>query len=84
MQELNSFIPSSLTERFPEQYPAVVDEWADPVEGDSAEIVPLRPLLKNTNLEFRNLQLTYSANRDGWNAESFHKKVDKKGGGTAI
>lgn len=59
----------------------MLDEWADPVEGDSAEIAPLRPMLKNTNLEFRKLQLTYSANRDGWNAASFHKKVDKKGGG---
>ena len=40
----------------------------------------LRPFLKNTNLEFRALQLTYDANRDGWDAESFHNAVDKKGG----
>jgi hypothetical protein len=69
------------TERFPEQYPAVVDEWADPIESDNAEMAALRPMLKNTNMEFRGLRLTYSANRDGWNAPAFHKKVDKQGGG---
>jgi hypothetical protein len=58
-----------------------VDEWADPVENDSAEVAVLRPMLKNTNLEFRGLRLTYSANRDGWNAAAFHEKVDKQGGG---
>lgn len=67
-------------ERFPEQYPAVLDEWADPVEGDDAEMAMLRPLLKNTNLETRNLRLTYDANRDGWDPASFHAKVDKQGG----
>lgn len=51
------------------------------MESDNAETAALRPLLKNTNLEFRGLQLTYSANRDGWNADAFHKRVDKKGGG---
>ncbi len=70
-------------EKFPEQYPATVDEWADPVETDNAEMASLRPLLKNTNLEFRSLRLTYSANRDGWNAEAFHKKVDRQGAGTS-
>lgn len=67
-------------ERFPEQYPATLDEWADPVEGDDKEMALLRPLLKNTNMEFRNLRLTYDANRDGWDPEIFHSKVDKQGG----
>lgn len=71
-------------ERFPEQYPAVLDEWAEPVASDNSEMAALRPLLKNTNLEFRDLKLTYSANRDGWNANSFHKKVDKLGGGLVV
>jgi hypothetical protein len=74
----------SFSERFPELYPAVVDEWAEPVETDDKEMVPLRPMLKNTNLEFRGLKLTYSANRDGWNAGTFHKKVDKLGGGLVV
>ncbi|KAL3939897.1 MAG: hypothetical protein SGBAC_005471, partial [Bacillariaceae sp.] len=43
-------------ERFPEQYPAVLDEWAAPVEGDDKEVAALRPMLKNTNMEFRNLK----------------------------
>mmetsp|Transcript_8059 Transcript_8059/g.13350 ORF Transcript_8059/g.13350 Transcript_8059/m.13350 type:complete len:339 (+) Transcript_8059:93-1109(+) len=67
-------------ERFPEQYPAVLDEWADPVVGDDKEMALLRPLLKNTNLETRNLRLTYDANRDGWDPTIFHSKVDKQGG----
>jgi hypothetical protein len=46
-------------ERFPEQYPAVIDEWAEPVEGDSPDVAALRPLLKNTNLEFRGLKVQY-------------------------
>ena len=66
-------------ERFPEQYPAVIDEWADPVESDSVEIAKYRPLLKNTNLEDRPLQLVYDANKNGWNPNAFHKAVDKKG-----
>ena len=80
-----SFFPKhTLKERFPEQYPAVIDEWADPVESDNADMAPLRPLLKNTNLEFRGLKLTYSANRDGWNAKKFHNKVDKLGGALVV
>jgi len=66
-------------ERFPEQYPATVDEWADPVPGDDRDVAKLRPLLKNTNLESRPLKLAYSANRDGWNPSAFHGAVDKKG-----
>jgi hypothetical protein len=70
--------------RFPEQYPATLDEWADPVEGDDREMSMLRPLLKNTNLERRNLRLTYDANRDGWNPVIFHSKVDKQGGAIVL
>ncbi len=67
-------------ERFPEQYPATLDEWADPVESDDATMAMLRPLLKNTNLETRGLRLTYDANKDGWDPAVFHSKVDKQGG----
>ena len=70
--------------RFPEQYPATVDDWATPVEGDDAEMSKLRPLLKNTNLESRGLRLTYDANRDGWDPTAFHSKVDKQGGGIVL
>lgn len=52
-------------ERFPEQYPAVLDEWAEPVEGDDKGVAALRPLLKNTNLEFRNLKVRWCARWSG-------------------
>jgi hypothetical protein len=71
-------------ERFPEQYPATIDEWADPVVGDTPDIAKVRPLLKNTNFEYRKLVLTYDANRDGWNPTAFHKRVDKKGPGFVV
>ena len=71
-------------ERFPEQYPATVDSFAEPVASDDRDMKAVRSLLKNTNLEFRALKLTYSANRDGWNAPSFHRKVDKLGGGLVV
>jgi hypothetical protein len=71
-------------ENFPEQYPAVLDEWADPVATDDKEMAKLRPLLKNTNLETRAVKLTYSANRDGWNPDAFHRKVDKLGGALVV
>lgn len=71
-------------ERFPEQYPAVIDEYAAPVASDNADVAALRPLLKNTNLETRALKLTYDANRHGWNPTAFHNKVDKLGGGLVV
>lgn len=71
-------------ERFPEQYPATVDEWADPVASDTAEMARFRPLLKNTNLETRGLRLTYDANRDGWDAAAFHRAVDRQGGALVV
>ena len=71
-------------ERFPEQYPAVTDEWADPVATDSSEMALVRPVLKNTNLEFRALRLTFDANRQGWSAAKFHQAVDKQGGALVV
>lgn len=66
-------------DRFPEQYPATVTEWAEPVAGDDKEVAKLRPLLKNTNLESRLLRLVYSANSHGWRPDAFHAKVDRGG-----
>lgn len=39
----------------------------------------VRPLLKSTQLEWKNLQVAYDANKDGYDAQIFHKKVDGKG-----
>ena len=64
----------------PENYYATTDEWAEKLPEDTdADIALLRQTLKYTNLEFRPLKLVYSANRDGWNAKSFHERVDKLG-----
>jgi hypothetical protein len=71
-------------ERFPEQYPATIDEWAEPVDGDTPDVAILRSLLKNTNFEFRQLRLAYDANKDGWDAISFRKKVEKQGAGLLV
>ncbi len=41
--------PTSMQDT-PEMYPATVDEWAEPLEGDDAEVAVIRPLLAGTNL----------------------------------
>jgi hypothetical protein len=66
-------------DRFPEQYPATVTEWAEPLPGDDKDVARLRPLLKNTNLETRPLRLAFSANAHGWRPDAFHAKVDRNG-----
>jgi hypothetical protein len=66
-------------DRFPELYPAVLDEFAAPVMGDLEEVALFRPLLARTQLETRPLQLVYDAERDGWSAETFHALCDRKG-----
>jgi hypothetical protein len=52
--------------------------------GDDKDMARVRPVLKNTNLEFRGLKLTYDANRNGWDAYKFHQAVDKKGGALVV
>ena len=71
-------------QRFPEQYPATITEYAAPVATDTVEMSTLRPLLKNTNLEYRKLRLTYDANQHGWDPTSFHNKVDRQGGAIVL
>ena len=64
----------------PENYPCTKSRWAEllPEDNDS-DMKLLRPLLAQTNLEFRPIKLVYSASRDGWKAAEFHRKVDAKG-----
>lgn len=80
---------SSSTSRevqYPEQYPATYDMNPITLEEDNAckEAMLVRPLLKNTQLESRPLQLVYDAQRDGWNAASFHQAVDGKGASVVL
>jgi hypothetical protein len=69
---------------FPEQYPATYElqpirNW---MEVGDARLV--RPLLKNTQLESRLLQVAYNAQWQGWNAKAFHKAVDGKGAAVVL
>uniref|UniRef100_A0A7S2C0E2 Uncharacterized protein n=1 Tax=Haptolina brevifila TaxID=156173 RepID=A0A7S2C0E2_9EUKA len=56
----------------PDTYPATKTELADPVSGDTAEMALIRPLMKNTNLEYLDLKCVYDAESDGWTADAFH------------
>ena len=70
---------------FPEQYPATYERndyqtWKDFLNDASL----VRPLLKQTQLERRPLQVAYDANRHGWNAPAFHRAVDGKGAAVVL
>ena len=41
----------------------------------SGQVAVLRPLLKNTNLEFLPLRLAYDSAKHGWKASAWHSKV---------
>lgn len=70
----------SEAEMYPEQKAATAElstvRLPFEVFGDTAFV---RPLLKQTQLEYRPLQVIYNANSDGYDARAFHKKVDGKG-----
>eukprot|EP00752_Nemacystus_decipiens_P009521 g8510.t1 len=70
--------------KFPDQYPAEKVLQAEPVQGDSKDVAVIRPLLKQTELEFRKLKLVYDARRNGWKPAAFHKGVDFKGPGLVV
>eukprot|EP01026_Neomeris_dumetosa_P055281 TRINITY_DN5015_c0_g2_i1.p2 TRINITY_DN5015_c0_g2~~TRINITY_DN5015_c0_g2_i1.p2 ORF type:complete len:316 (-),score=40.55 TRINITY_DN5015_c0_g2_i1:517-1431(-) len=67
-----------------EQYPATTTEFAEPVESDSEEMALFRPLLAKTQLEEKELRLCYDAEKDGWNAESFHSRVAAYGAAVVL
>mmetsp|Transcript_37703 Transcript_37703/g.55254 ORF Transcript_37703/g.55254 Transcript_37703/m.55254 type:complete len:246 (-) Transcript_37703:155-892(-) len=64
-------------EQYPEQYPATYELSTITVESDDAIVQTiLRPLLLGTQLQSRALKPVYDADIHGWNAQSFHDKVD--------
>jgi hypothetical protein len=70
---------------FPEQYPATYELLNDSTINDKDATAKLvRPLLKKTMLEARELQVIYDANRHGWTPQAFHKRVDGRGGAVVI
>lgn len=74
--------------KYPEQYPAVLDEWAAPLPEDVGEpsglAVAVRPLLAATQLESRPLRLAYDAAEHGWTAQAFHSRVDGQGAAVVV
>lgn len=66
-------------DRFPELYPATLDEFADILPEDNDEVRIFRPLLARTQLQKRPLQLLYDANLAGWSSVTFHELLDRKG-----
>jgi len=77
---------SSRQIRYPEQYPATYERNEITLEED--EVLPeaklVRQLLKNTQLESRELQLVYDANLQGWDSRTFHAAVDGKGAAIVV
>ena len=66
-------------ENFHEPHEGIKTEFVEPVDGDEKEFAAVvRPLMKNTNLETRNVACVYDDNKHGWDACKFHAKVDKK------
>lgn len=64
----------------PENYYCTTDEWAAPLACDlDPDAALVRQTLRYTNLETRALRLVYSAEEHGWNAASFHSRVDRLG-----
>jgi hypothetical protein len=72
--------------QYPEQYPATYELNDVQLEEDEslAEAKLIRPLLKNTQLQSRPLQLVYDAERDGWNPTAFHCGADGKGAAVVL
>jgi len=70
---------SGRRQEFPEQYPATYELLTRKFPGDSRDAAMVRPLLKQTQLESRALQVVYDAVKQGWNTKSFHSAVDGKG-----
>lgn len=70
--------------KFPELFPATLTEFAEPVAGDDDDVALFRPLLARTSLQERAVKLVYDADRDGWDARTFHERVDKLGPGVVM
>ena len=69
---------------YPESKPATYDLLpSSPLDAFSPSGL-VKPLLKQTQLENRKLQVVYNAQKDGWDARAFHKKVDGKGASVVL
>jgi hypothetical protein len=77
---------SSREAQYPEQYPATYELNLVELEEDAKcpEAKLMRPLLKNTQLESKALELVYNARKDGWDPNSFHSSIDGKGAAVVV
>ena len=69
-------------EEWPDQWPALCDPGAvaSPLDADDTEeLLLVRKVLKQTQLEFQPLGIAYDANVHGWKASSFHTQLDGQG-----
>jgi hypothetical protein len=64
---------------YPEQKAATYDLSKVKIPFEFGEASFVRPLLKQTQIEFRPLQIIYDAKRDGFDPQKFHQCVDGKG-----
>ncbi|UPR01099.1 TLDc domain-containing protein [Chloropicon primus] len=72
-------------EEWPDQWPATTTEWAEPLESDDTpELLKVRPLLKQTQMEKLKLGLAYDANVHGWGSGPFHTQLDGQGAGLLV
>ena len=69
---------------YAEGQPATYELNDNVVPFEFADAALVRPLLKQTQLETRPLQLVYDANRDGYDAQTFHNQVDAKGAAVVL
>lgn len=70
--------------KFPEQYVATYEPSTVSIPFDGRDAKTVRPLLKQTQLERRKLQVVYNAQQHGWDAKAFHRRVDGKGASVVL
>ena len=68
-------------EEWPDQWPALCDGTAADAlaSDDTEELVMIRAVLKQTQLEYMPLGIAYDAATHGWRASSFHTQCDGQG-----
>ena len=50
----------------------------------TGEVVRLRPLLRQTQLEFLPLAIAFDADRDGWSNDAFHSRMNGMGAAVLV
>jgi hypothetical protein len=69
---------------YPEQKPATYEMGKVKIPFEFGDASFVRPLLKQTQIEYRPLQVIYDAKRDGFDVRKFHQCVDGKGASVVL